>query len=122
MAICITFGTQDFTSRLEGYENVRAYCQNCEHWDAYCISRWPWFTVCFVPVLPLSTHKYREVTCARCHFTQDLSIRPDIQPYTQPPPPGQGVPYGPPPQGPPIPLASGANNQGGPGPGGYTYK
>ncbi|KAL1988002.1 hypothetical protein VTN96DRAFT_1526 [Rasamsonia emersonii] len=125
MAICITFGTEEFTSRLEGYEHVRAYCQNCEHWDAYCISRWPWFTVCFIPVIPLSTHKYKEVTCARCHFTQDLSLRPDIQPYA-PPPPGQGPPPGPggpfpPPQNYPPPVASGAN-QGGPGPGGYVYK
>ncbi|EAW08248.1 rhodopsin family protein [Aspergillus clavatus NRRL 1] len=29
MAICITFGTHEFTSMLEGYENVRAYCYNC---------------------------------------------------------------------------------------------
>ncbi|KAL3496608.1 hypothetical protein BJX62DRAFT_193595 [Aspergillus germanicus] len=48
MAICITFGTHEFTSMLEGYENVRAYCYNCQHWNGRCITRWPFFTICFV--------------------------------------------------------------------------
>ncbi|PYH44825.1 rhodopsin family protein [Aspergillus saccharolyticus JOP 1030-1] len=111
MAICITFGTHEFTSMLEGYENVRAYCYNCQHWNGHCLTRWPWFTVCFVPVIPLATHKYKEVTCYTCRFTQDLRDRPDITPETRPPPgviPGQlphpqaayggGAPYYPPPQ------------------------
>ncbi|PYH78282.1 rhodopsin family protein [Aspergillus aculeatinus CBS 121060] len=108
MAICITFGTHEFTSMLEGYENVRAYCYNCQHWNGHCLTRWPWFTVCFVPVIPLAMHKYKEVTCYTCRFTQDLGDRPDITPETRPPPgviPGQlpqayggGAPYYPPPQ------------------------
>ncbi|KAL3454544.1 hypothetical protein BJX65DRAFT_260752 [Aspergillus insuetus] len=72
MAICITFGTHEFTSMLEGYENVRAYCYNCQHWNGRCITRWPFFTICFVPLIPLSTHKYKEVTCYTCRFTQDM--------------------------------------------------
>ncbi|GKZ36376.1 hypothetical protein AbraIFM66950_007447 [Aspergillus brasiliensis] len=124
MAICITFGTHEFTSMLEGYENVRAFCYNCQHWNGHCLTRWPWFTVCFIvtmspPVIPLATHKYKEVTCYTCRFTQDLRDRPDITPDTRPPPgvvPGQlpqayyggGAPFYPPPQasGPP-PQASG---------------
>jgi len=123
MAFCITFGTHEFTSRLEGYENVRAYCYNCEHWDAYCITRWPWFTVCFVPVIPLSTHKYKEVTCARCHFTQDLSVRPDVQAQVQQQPPGAKV-QGAQVQG-ALPGPSPAQQQSGPPGGGqvgHTYK
>ncbi|KAH1642218.1 hypothetical protein KXX39_008632 [Aspergillus fumigatus] len=92
MAICITFGTHEFTSMLEGYENVRAYCYNCQHWNGHCITRWPWFTICFIPCIPLSTHKYKEVTCYTCRFTQDLRDRPDITPATRPP---QGIPPGP---------------------------
>ncbi|KAG2027939.1 hypothetical protein GB937_000387 [Aspergillus fischeri] len=122
MAICITFGTHEFTSMLEGYENVRAYCYNCQHWNGHCITRWyvmnpeshhedianeeyfrPWFTICFIPCIPLSTHKYKivhprdskmwqEVTCHTCRFTQDLRDRPDITPDTRPP---QGIPPGP---------------------------
>ncbi|KAE8379142.1 hypothetical protein BDV26DRAFT_175129 [Aspergillus bertholletiae] len=108
MAICITFGTHEFTSMLEGYENVRAYCYNCQHYNGHCITRWPWFTVCFIPMIPLATHKYKEVTCYTCRFTQDLRDRPDITPDTRPP---VGAPAGPapPPQaywGPP-PQASG---------------
>ncbi|KAK2740592.1 hypothetical protein FQN55_008801 [Onygenales sp. PD_40] len=39
MAICITFGTHEFTSRLQGYENVTAQCHNCGNWSANCITR-----------------------------------------------------------------------------------
>ncbi|RAL00454.1 rhodopsin family protein [Aspergillus ibericus CBS 121593] len=119
MAICITFGTHEFTSMLEGYENVRAFCYNCQHWNGHCLTRWPWFTVCFIPVIPLATHKYKEVTCYTCRFTQDLRDRPDITPDTRPPPgviPGQlpqayyggGAPFYPPQGSGPPPQASGA--------------
>ncbi|PWY95609.1 hypothetical protein BO94DRAFT_530333 [Aspergillus sclerotioniger CBS 115572] len=119
MAICITFGTHEFTSMLEGYENVRAFCYNCQHWNGHCLTRWPWFTVCFIPVIPLATHKYKEVTCYTCRFTQDLRDRPDITPDTRPPPgviPGQlpqayyggGAPFYPPQGSDPPPQASGA--------------
>ncbi|OKL59458.1 hypothetical protein UA08_05326 [Talaromyces atroroseus] len=128
MAFCITFGMHEFTSQLEGYEQTRAHCQNCGNWDGHCQTRWPWFTVCFIPVIPLATHKYREVRCYRCGFTQDLSIRPDINPGTQPPP---GMPWGPAyaaqpqaygyqaPAGPqnPPPIASGGNPDAG-----HVYK
>ncbi|KAL8782629.1 MAG: hypothetical protein Q9213_005216 [Squamulea squamosa] len=32
-----------------------------------------------LPVLPLATHKYKEVACPICHFTQDLKNRPDVE-------------------------------------------
>ena len=31
------------------------------------------------PLIPLSTHKYKEVACPICHFMQDISMRPDVQ-------------------------------------------
>lgn len=79
MAFCITFGTHDFTKQLEGYEGVTAQCHNCGNWSAHCISRWPWITVCFIPVIPLAFHKHQEVACPICNFMQDLGNRPDVQ-------------------------------------------
>ncbi|KAJ5157062.1 uncharacterized protein N7482_008162 [Penicillium canariense] len=104
----------EFTSMLEGYENVRAYCYNCQHWNGHCLTRWPFFTVCFVPLIPLAMHKYKEVTCYTCRFTQDLRDRPDITPDTRPPPNMQWGPQPPPgaqwqqPQPQPPPQAHGA--------------
>ncbi|CRG90350.1 Dynein light chain, cytoplasmic [Talaromyces islandicus] len=92
-----SFVTHEFSSRLEGYEQTRAFCQNCGNWDVHCETRWPWFTVCFVPCIPLSG-KYKEAHCYRCGFTQDMRARPDITPTTQPPPGlSWGPAYGPPP-------------------------
>ncbi|CAO1605418.1 hypothetical protein XANCAGTX0491_008936 [Xanthoria calcicola] len=79
MAFCITFGTQEFTSQLKGYEHITAQCHNCGNWSAHCITRWPWFTICFIPAIPLATHKYKEVACPICHFMQDLKNRPDVE-------------------------------------------
>ncbi|KAJ5712912.1 uncharacterized protein N7483_010093 [Penicillium malachiteum] len=111
MAFCITFGTHEFTSMLEGYENVRAYCYNfvfClgRNWNGHCITRWPFFTICFIPLIPLSTHKYKEVMCYTCRFSQDLRDRPDITPDTRPPP-MPAYPWAPPGPHPP-PMAYGA--------------
>ncbi|KAJ5086018.1 Dynein light chain type 1/2 [Penicillium argentinense] len=101
MAFCITFGTHEFTGMLEGYEQVRAYCYNFvvfghwtngsplrlgQHWNGHCVTRWPFFTICFIPLIPLSTHKYKEVLCYTCRVSQDLRDRPDITPDTRPPP------------------------------------
>lgn len=30
-------------------------------------------------MIPMATHKYEEVSCNICHFTQDLKNRPDVQ-------------------------------------------
>ncbi|CAI7633195.1 unnamed protein product [Penicillium pancosmium] len=38
------------------------------------------------PLIPLSTHKYKEVLCYTCRVSQDLRDRPDITPETRPPP------------------------------------
>ncbi|CAI7650526.1 unnamed protein product [Penicillium bialowiezense] len=103
MAFCITFGTHEFSSQLEGYENVRAYCYNCQHWNGHCITRWPFFTICFIPLIPLSFHKYkiygehcpnaqRQIRpLSRRRTDAASSDRPDITPETRPP---QGMQYG----------------------------
>ncbi|KAH8422573.1 rhodopsin family protein [Aspergillus melleus] len=48
------------------------------------------------PAIPLAFHKYKEVTCYTCRFTQDLRDRPDITPDTRPPPGALSGPAPPP--------------------------
>ncbi|KZF22116.1 hypothetical protein L228DRAFT_261335 [Xylona heveae TC161] len=83
MFFCITFGTQEFKSPLKGYEHITTRCLNCNNWRAYCIKDWEWITICFIPILPLSFHPYKEVECQICHFRQDLRDRPDIEAQRQ---------------------------------------
>lgn len=123
MAFCLTFGTQgrqslfliqliailtlvEFTNNLKGAENITAQCRNCGNWSARCITRWPFFTICFIPLIPLATHKYEEVACHVCRFHQDLRDRPDVQsmiangggqPQQYSAGPNQGFAGGPPP-------------------------
>jgi len=104
MAFCITFGTHNFQNQLQGYEGVTAQCHNCGNWSARCQTSWEWITICFLPVIPLSLHKYSEVACPICNFKQDLKNRPDVQsqhsgagggpPLQQGPPAQYGGPQG----------------------------
>lgn len=57
----------DFHGRLEGYENVTAQCHNCGNWSAQCVTEWPWFTICFVPIIPLAFGKYKVCYGSHCH-------------------------------------------------------
>jgi hypothetical protein len=74
------------------------------NYAARVIKRNPWFTFCFVPVIPLSTHGYEDVVCSICNFAQPLQNRPDVvammnsggggMPLQNQPPPGGGPPPG----------------------------
>ncbi|KAJ5403588.1 hypothetical protein N7509_003459 [Penicillium cosmopolitanum] len=110
MAFCITFGTHgvylvdistllssipriliqatEFTGMLEGYEQVRAYCYNCHSSPFASFGGYDEMTNITMtqPLIPLSTHKYKEVLCYTCRVSQDLRDRPDITPETRPPP------------------------------------
>lgn len=103
MAFCLTFGTQEFQHNLKGAESITAQCRNCGNWSARCITRWPFFTVCFIPLIPLATHKYTEVACHVCRFHQDIKDRPDVQSMID----GGGAPA----QG-QAPVQGGNQNQG----------
>jgi len=76
------------------------------------IKRNPWFTFCFIPVIPLSVHGYEDVVCSICNFAQPLQNRQDVMaqmngggmPLQNHPPPGpQGWGGGPPGGGQPKP-------------------
>jgi hypothetical protein len=109
----------EFSSQLKGYENVLCQCHNCVscipraiasssltnfqgNWSARVIKRNPWFTFCFVPVLPLSVHGYEDVICSICNFAQPLQNRQDVMaqvngggvPLQHQPPPGGGQGWG----------------------------
>ncbi|KAJ8066233.1 hypothetical protein OCU04_005317 [Sclerotinia nivalis] len=99
MCFIFTCGEHEFSSQLQGYENVLCQCHNCGNYSAKVIKRHPWFTFCFIPVLPLSFHAYEDVVCSICNFAQPLQNRPDVQsqingggqvPLQNQPPPGGG--------------------------------
>ncbi|KXJ91207.1 hypothetical protein Micbo1qcDRAFT_162828 [Microdochium bolleyi] len=113
MCFVFTCGEHTFRKQVEGYESVTCQCHNCGNYSGNVIKSNPWFTFCFVPVLPLSFKGYQDVICRVCNFAQPLENRPDVQnmrggggqvPLQQPqyhpggggPPPGWGG--GPPPQ------------------------
>ncbi|KAI1475679.1 hypothetical protein F4774DRAFT_395971 [Daldinia eschscholtzii] len=109
MCLIFTCGEHTFRKEVEGYEGVICQCHNCGNWSGHVIKSNPWFTFCFVPVVPLSIHGYQDVVCHICNFAQPLEHRPDAQvmhrgggggnnvPMQNQPP----VPQGPPQQGPP---------------------
>ncbi|ELR02294.1 hypothetical protein VC83_06455 [Pseudogymnoascus destructans] len=79
MCIVFTCGEHEFSSELKGYEGVTCQCHNCGNHSATVMKRWNWFTFCFVPILPLSTHAYKDVVCRICGFAQPLENRQDVQ-------------------------------------------
>lgn len=48
------------------------------NWSATPIKRQPWFTFCFVPIVPLSIHGYDDIVCSICRFAEPLQNRPDV--------------------------------------------
>ncbi|PSS08613.1 hypothetical protein M430DRAFT_187501 [Amorphotheca resinae ATCC 22711] len=78
MCIVFTCGQHEFSSQLQGAEGLLCQCHNCGNWSASVVKRHPWFTFCFVPVLPLSIHGYEDVICSICNFAQPLANRGDV--------------------------------------------
>ncbi|KAI1375384.1 hypothetical protein F4677DRAFT_422681 [Hypoxylon crocopeplum] len=79
MCLIFTCGEHTFRKEVEGYEGVTCQCHNCGNWAGHVIKSNPWFTFCFVPVVPLSIHGYQDITCHICNFAQPLENRPDVQ-------------------------------------------
>ncbi|OAA68221.1 ribonuclease p complex subunit [Niveomyces insectorum RCEF 264] len=79
MCIVFTCGEHTFRKEVEGYEGVVCRCYNCGNYSGHVIKTHPWFTFCFIPVIPLSIHGYEDVTCHICNFAQPLEHRPDVQ-------------------------------------------
>ncbi|KAI7773837.1 hypothetical protein LA080_009829 [Diaporthe eres] len=106
MCLIFTCGEHTFRKQVEGYDGVVCRCQRCGNYSAQVIKSNPWFTFCFVPVIPLSIKGYEEVACPICNTHQPLQQRPDVQSMKkdaagggvplqqQQPPPQQGGPEG----------------------------
>ncbi|TQS34371.1 hypothetical protein Golomagni_05249 [Golovinomyces magnicellulatus] len=78
MCLIFTCGETEFKKQLQGYEGVICQCHNCGNFSARVIKRNPWFTFCFVPVLPLSMHGSEDIACSTCNFAQPLRNRQDV--------------------------------------------
>ncbi|KAH8899294.1 hypothetical protein GQ53DRAFT_758515 [Thozetella sp. PMI_491] len=99
MCLIFTCGEHTFRKEVEGYEGIVCRCHNCGNYNAHVIKSHPWFTFCFVPVIPLSFHGHEDIVCQICNFAQPLEYRQDIQGMRYGGG-GQGVPLqGGPPQG-----------------------
>ncbi|KAI0126886.1 hypothetical protein BJ170DRAFT_596453 [Xylariales sp. AK1849] len=119
MCLIFTCGEHTFRKEVEGYEGVVCQCHNCGNWSGRVIKTNPWFTFCFVPILPLSIHGYQDVSCHVCNFAQPLENRPDVQQMKGGG--GNGIPmqnHNPSQQGAPPPGWGGGPQHGGGGGGG----
>ncbi|KAK1755213.1 hypothetical protein QBC47DRAFT_383079 [Echria macrotheca] len=79
MCLIFTCGEHTFRKEVEGYEGIVCRCYNCGNYSGHVIKQHPWFTFCFVPVIPLSLKGYEDVSCHICNFQQPLEHRPDVQ-------------------------------------------
>ncbi|UQC88425.1 uncharacterized protein CLUP02_13949 [Colletotrichum lupini] len=92
-------GEHTFRKPVEGYEGMVCQCYNCGNMSGHVIKSHPWFTFCWIPVIPLSFKGYTDVVCHICNFAQPLENRPDVTAMKgggQMPPPQV---HGQPPQG-----------------------
>jgi hypothetical protein len=94
MCLVFTCGEQECTKPVSGYEGLQCQCHHCVslspafycgsankpqgNWSATVIKRQPWFTFCFVPIVPLSIHGYDDIVCNICRFAEPLQNRPDV--------------------------------------------
>ncbi|KAL5611633.1 hypothetical protein BROUX41_000784 [Berkeleyomyces rouxiae] len=106
MFFFFTFGEHTFRKDVSGYQGIVCQCHNCGNMSGRVVKSNPWFTFCFLPVVPLSIKGYTDISCHICNFAQPLANRPDVQAIANggspavPMPPHQGNPgwQNPPPQ------------------------
>ncbi|KAK4158814.1 hypothetical protein QBC43DRAFT_223457 [Cladorrhinum sp. PSN259] len=79
MCLIFTCGEHTFRKEVEGYEGLVCQCHNCGNYAGSVIKSHPWFTFCFIPVIPLSMKGYEDIQCRICHFHQPLRLREDVQ-------------------------------------------
>jgi hypothetical protein len=78
MFFFFTCGEHTFRKEVPGYEGIVCQCHNCGNMAGRVIKSNPWFTFCFVPVIPLSISGYKDVSCHICNFRQPLEHRQDV--------------------------------------------
>ncbi|KAK0617985.1 hypothetical protein B0T17DRAFT_591906 [Bombardia bombarda] len=78
MCLIFTCGEHTFRKEVEGFEGIVCRCYNCGNYAGSVLKSNPWFTFCFIPIVPLSIHGYEDITCRICNFQQPLAHRPDV--------------------------------------------
>ncbi|KAF7551391.1 hypothetical protein G7046_g7737 [Stylonectria norvegica] len=71
-------GEHTFRKEVPGYEGMVCQCHHCGNMAANVIKENPWFTFCWIPVIPLSISGYKDVRCRICNFHQPLENRQDV--------------------------------------------
>ncbi|CAG9986938.1 unnamed protein product [Clonostachys byssicola] len=100
-------GEHTFRKELPGFEGVICQCHHCGNMSGHVLHRRPFFTFCFVPLIPFTISGYKDIVCHICNHAQPLEARPDVQamanggagpggPTHQGPPPNQQYQPGPP--------------------------
>ncbi|KAJ4308274.1 hypothetical protein N0V84_012195 [Fusarium piperis] len=89
-------GEHTFRKEVSGYEGMVCQCHHCGNMAAHVTKSNPWFTFCWIPVVPLSISGYTDVACRICNFHQPLQNRPDVKAMANGGAPPQGQNYGPP--------------------------
>lgn len=95
MFFFFTCGEHTFRKEVPGYEGKVCQCHHCGNMAGRVIKSNPFFTFCFIvrclslhlllsrltlwqPIIPLSIHGYKDVSCRICNFHQPLENRPDV--------------------------------------------
>ncbi|KAL1891367.1 hypothetical protein Cpir12675_004981 [Ceratocystis pirilliformis] len=79
MFFFFTFGEHTFRKDVSDYRGIVCQCHNCGNMSGRVVKSNPWFTFCFLPVVPLSIKGYTDISCHICNFAQPLTNRPDVQ-------------------------------------------
>ncbi|KAI6783135.1 uncharacterized protein J7T54_000637 [Emericellopsis cladophorae] len=79
MFFFFTCGEKTIRSKLPGYEGVVCQCHNCGNMSGRVLKRRPFFTFCFVPIIPFTISGYKDISCHICNYNQPLEQRPDVQ-------------------------------------------
>lgn len=78
MAFFLVCGQQTFRSEVKGYEGIVTQCHHCGNMGARVQKERPFFTICYIPVIPFTISGYQDVVCGICNFHQPLDKRPDV--------------------------------------------
>ncbi|KAH8179496.1 hypothetical protein LIA77_01015 [Sarocladium implicatum] len=78
MFFFFTCGEKTFRSELDGYQGIVCQCHHCGNMSGRVLKSRPFFTFCFVPIIPFTISGYKDVSCHICNFNQPLDSRPDV--------------------------------------------
>ncbi|KAG5751604.1 hypothetical protein H9Q69_011308 [Fusarium xylarioides] len=92
-------GEHTFRKEVSEYQGMIFQCHHCGNMAAHVQKSNPWFTFCWIPLIPLSISGYVDVACRICNFHQPLANRPDVKAVTSgggggPPPQQYAPPHG----------------------------